>query len=153
MGIMEIMNAKEQLQKALKDAMRANDLVGKRTIRMALSAIQLAEVETRKDLDDSAVFAILQKEIKSREESIQDAKKAARPDLVDEAQDEIAVLKKFLPEQVSQDELEAIVRETIQEVGASSMREMGEVMKVLIPRLQGRATGSQASEVVRKLLA
>jgi uncharacterized protein len=150
---MEIMNAKEQLQKALKDAMRANDLVGKRTIRMALSAIQLAEVETRKDLDDSAVFAILQKEIKSREESIQDAKKAARPDLVDEAQDEIAVLKKFLPEQVSQDELEAIVRETIQEVGASSMREMGEVMKVLIPRLQGRATGSQASEVVRKLLA
>jgi len=147
------MNAKEQLQNALKDAMRDNDLVGKRTIRMALSAIQLAEVETRKDLDDSAVFAILQKEIKSREESIQDAKKAARPDLVDEAQDEIAVLKKFLPEQVSQDELEAIVRETIQEVGASSMREMGEVMKVLIPRLQGRATGSQASEVVRKLLA
>ena len=149
---MEIMNAKEQLQKALKDALRANDPVRKRTIRMALSAIQLAEVETRKELDDSAVFAILQKEIKSREESIQDAIKATRPDLVDEAQEEITVIKEFLPAQLSPDELAAIVKETIQEVGASSMREMGEVMKVLIPRLQGRATGSQASQVVRKFL-
>jgi len=146
------MNAKEKLQKALKDAMRANDPVRKRTLRMALSAIQLAEVDTRKELDDSAVIAILQKEIKSREESIQDANKAGRPDLVDEAQAEMAILNEFLPEQLSPEELEAIVQETIQEVGASSMREMGEVMKVLIPRLQGRATGSQASQVVRKFL-
>jgi len=149
---METMNAKEKLQKALKDAMRANDPVRKRTLRMALSAIQLAEVDTRKELDDSAVIAILQKEIKSREESIQDANKAGRPDLVDEAQAEMAILNEFLPEQLSPEELEAIVQETIQEVGASSMREMGEVMKVLIPRLQGRATGSQASQVVRKFL-
>ena len=152
MCIMETMNAKEKLQKALKDAMRANDPVRKRTLRMALSAIQLAEVDTRKELDDSAVIAILQKEIKSREESIQDANKAGRPDLVDEAQAEMAILNEFLPEQLSPEELEAIVQETIQEVGASSMREMGEVMKVLIPRLQGRATGSQASQVVRKFL-
>ncbi len=146
------MNVKEKLQKALKDAMRSNDTVNKRTIRMALSAIKLAEVETRQELDDTAIFAILQKEIKAHEESIEDAKQAARQDLVDNSLAEIEVLRTFLPQQLSQNELEVIVRQTIEEVGASSMRQMGEVMKVLIPRLEGRATGSQASQMVRELL-
>jgi uncharacterized protein len=150
---MNAMNVKDKLQKALNEAMRSNDTVKKRTIRMALSAIQLAEVETRHELDDTAIFAILQKEIKAHEESIEDAKQAARQDLVDNSLAEIKILRDFLPQQLSQDELEMIVRQTIEEVGASSMRQMGEVMKVLIPRLEGRATGSQASQVVRKLLA
>ena len=149
---MSAMNVKEKLQKALKDAMRSNDTVNKRTIRMALSAIKLAEVETRQELDDTAIFAILQKEIKAHEESIEDAKQAARQDLVDNSLAEIEVLRTFLPQQLSQNELEVIVRQTIEEVGASSMRQMGEVMKVLIPRLEGRATGSQASQMVRELL-
>ena len=149
---MSAMNVKEKLQKALKDAMRSNDTVNKRTIRMALSAIKLAEVETRQELDDTAIFAILQKEIKAHEESIEDAKQAARQDLVDNSLAEIEVLRNFLPQQLSQNELEVIVRQTIEEVGASSMRQMGEVMKVLIPRLEGRATGSQASQMVRELL-
>jgi uncharacterized protein YqeY len=151
---MKIMNVKEQLQNALKDAMRSGDTTKKSTLRMALSAIQLAEVEKRgEELDDNAVIAILQKEIKARNESIQDAKKANRPDLMEASQAEVEILKDFLPEQLSQEELETLARQAVEEVGATEMREMGQVMKVLMPRLQGRATGNQASQEVRKLLA
>ena len=152
MGIMMIMNVKEQIRNALKDAMRSNDKVRKSTLRMALSAIHLAEVDKREELDDTAVIAILHKEIKIRNEAIQDAKQAERPDLIEESQAEIEILKAFLPEQLSQEELETLARQAIEEVGATDMRAMGQVMKVLMPRLQGRATGSQASQVVRKLL-
>jgi uncharacterized protein YqeY len=97
-------------------------------------------------------MAILQKEIKSRQESIADAQKANRPDLVASSQAEIAVLEGFLPRQLSAQELEEVVRQVIAEVGATTLREMGQVMKVLLPRLQGRATGDQASQIVRKFL-
>jgi hypothetical protein len=154
MGIMKIMNVKEQLQNSLKDAMRSGDTVRKSTLRMALSAIQLAEVEKRgQELDDTAMLAILQKEIKSRNEAIQDAEKAGRPDLIDASKAEVEVLKGFLPEQLSQDEWEELARQVIEEVNATDMRSMGQVMKVLMPRLGGRATGNQASQTVRKLLS
>jgi uncharacterized protein YqeY len=143
---------KQQLENALKEAMRANDDLRKRTLRMALSAIRLTEIDKGSALDDNAVMAILQKEIKSRQESIADAQKANRPDLVASSQAEIAVLEGFLPRQLSAQELEEVVRQVIAEVGATTLREMGQVMKVLLPRLQGRATGDQASQIVRKFL-
>jgi uncharacterized protein YqeY len=143
---------KQQLENALKEAMRANDDLRKRTLRMALSAIRLTEIDKGSSLDDNAVMAILQKEIKSRQESIADAQKANRPDLVASSQAEIAVLEGFLPRQLSAQELEEVVRQVIAEVGATTLREMGQVMKVLLPRLQGRATGDQASQIVRKFL-
>ena len=146
------MNTKTQLETALKDAMRASDDVRKRTLRMALSAIRLAEVEKGGALDESALLAILQKEIKSRQETIEDARRAGRPDLEAASQAEIEVLKGYLPQALSPEELENLARQVIAEVGATSMREMGQVMKVLIPRLEGRATGDQASQVVRNLL-
>jgi uncharacterized protein YqeY len=148
-----MMSIKEQLQSRLKDAMRAGDDLNKRTLRMAISAIRLAEIDKGSELDDSAVIAILQKEVKSRQESIEEAQQAGRPELADAAQQEIEVLKAFLPEQLSPEELEAMAKQVIAEVGATSMREMGTVMKVLVPRLEGRATGQQANQVVRKLLA
>jgi hypothetical protein len=149
---MVLVNTKTQLESALKDAMRANDDVRKRTLRMALSAIRLAEVEKGGALDESATLAILQKEIKSRHEVIADAQRANRPDLEADANAEIKVLEEYLPQPFTPEELEALARQVIAEVGATGPREMGQVMKALLPRLQGRATGDQASQAVRKLL-
>ena len=146
------MNTKNQLENALKDAMRAGDDLRKRTIRMALSTIRLAEIDKGAPLDEAAVLSILQKEIKSRQEAIEDARRANRPDLVESSQAEIAVLQEFLPKQLTMEELEALAKQVIAEVGATNVREMGQVMKVLVPRLEGRAPGDQASQVVRRLL-
>jgi len=146
------MNTKNQLENALKDALRAGDDLQKRTIRMALSTIRLAEIDKGAPLDEAAVLSILQKEIKSRQEAIEDARRANRPDLVESSQAEIAVLQEFLPKQLTIDELEALAKQVIAEVGATNVREMGQVMKVLVPRLEGRAPGDQASQVVRRLL-
>jgi len=132
--------------------MRAQDDLRKRTLRMALSAIRLAEIESKQTLDDATVMAVLQKEVKSRQEAIAEAKKANRPDLVEAAQAEIEVLQSYLPQPFSAAELEQLAREAIAEAGATSPRDMGQVMKILMPRLQGRATGSEANQVLRRLL-
>jgi len=146
------MDLKEQLDSALKDAMRSGDEVRKRTIRMVLAEVKNAEIDKGAALDDNGVLSILQKEVKSRRESIADAQRAGRPDLVAESEVEITILDGFLPEAFTPDELEALARQAIEEVNATSIREMGQVMKVLVPRLQGRATGEQASQIVRRLL-
>lgn len=146
------MSVKSQLESALKDAMRASDDLRKRTLRMALSAIRLAEVEKGAALDDTAVLSLLQKEIKARQESIEDARRAKRPDIEAASLEEIAVLQEFLPKQLTPEDLETLAKQVIAEVGATSVREMGQVMKVLMPRLEGRAPGDQASQVVRRLL-
>jgi uncharacterized protein len=146
------MSTKAQLESALKDAMRAQDDLRKRTLRMAISAIRFAEIEKGGELEESAVLAILQKEVKSRHESIADAQRANRPDLEAACREEIAVLEGYLPKPFSPEDLENLARQVIAEVGATSPREMGQVMKILMPRLQGKATGDQASQVVRKLL-
>jgi uncharacterized protein YqeY len=147
------MTTKAQLESALKDAMRAGDDLRKRTLRMVISAIRLAEVEKKGEaLDENAILAILQKEVKSRQETIAEAQKANRPDLAADSQAEIEVLEVYLPKQLSPQALEELARQVIAETGASTLREMGQVMKALIPRLQGQATGEQASQVVRKLL-
>ncbi len=146
------MDLKTTLQSHLKDAMRSGDETRKSTLRMALSAIKLAEVEKNAHLDEAAYLAIIQKEIKSRRESIADAQKANRPDLISQAEQEIKILQDYLPAAFSQEQLESMAKAAISEAGATSIREMGQVMKILLPRLQGRATGDQASQAVRKLL-
>jgi uncharacterized protein len=152
MGIMIVMTTKVDLENSLREAMRSGDAVRKRTLRMALSAIRLAEVEKGAALEEPAVLAILQKEIKSRRESISDAQQAGRPDIAAEAETEIDVLEEFLPQPLSTAELEAMARAAIEEVGATSPRDMGRVMKILMSRVQGRADGAQASQIVRQLL-
>lgn len=146
------MTTKLQLEEALKEAMRSRDDVRRRTLRMVLTAIKLSEVEKGEDLDNSEIMAILQKEVKSRRESVTDAQRAGRSDLVEAAEAEIKVLEEYLPEQLTSDQLEIMAKEAIDEAGATSIREMGQVMKVLMPRIQGQATGEQASQIVRKLL-
>ena len=146
------MTTKLELETALKDAMRAGNEVRKSTLRMVLSTIRLAEVEKGKPLDEVELTAVLNKEVKSRRESIRDAQRAHRPDLIAEAEAEIAVLEGFLPQGLSVEELETLVRQAIAEAGAVSPRDMGQVMKLLQPRLQGRVPGDQVSQAVRRLL-
>ena len=147
------MPTRAELENALRDAMRSGDEQRKSTIRMVLSAVKLAEVEKgASKLDETGLTSIIHKEIKSRREAIADAQKANRQDLINSAQVEIAILEGFLPKSLSAEELENLARQAIAESGATSLREIGQVMKLLMPRLQGRATGEQASQVVRKLL-
>ena len=146
------MKLKEKLQKTLTTAMKARNEDTKRTLRLVMSAIKLAEVEERDELDDSRILGILQKELKTREDSIQEAQAAGRQDLIDQAQREIEILNQFLPKQMDTDELKLLAKEVIQETGASGMRDMGMVMKDLMPKLEGRASGQEASKIVRELI-
>jgi uncharacterized protein YqeY len=149
------MDLKFTLQSDLKDAMRHGEETRKSTIRMALTAIKLAEVEKISPLDEIGYLAVIQKEIKARREAIADAERANRPELITQAEKEIEVLQsylRYLPATLTQEELEDLAKAVIAESGATSIREMGQVMKILMPRLQGRANGEQASQVVRKLL-
>ena len=114
------MDIKKQLNEAMKDAMRSGDTVRKTTVRMALAAIKQVEVDKRTELDDLAVIALLQKEIKNRKEAIEEAKKAGREDLIGDNEAEIAVLEAFLPEAMSADELREIVTAAIAETGVST---------------------------------
>ena len=146
------MPTKQSLEAELKQAMRDGDDVRKRTLRMVLSAIKLAEVEKRAPLDEPALLAVLQKEIKTRRESIADAERAHRDDLIASTQAELAVLHSFLPQALSQEALEEMVRLAIEEVGAAGPQDMGKVMKALMPRIQGRADGKDVSGLVRSRL-
>lgn len=146
------MSIKKDLQLALTQAMKDRDEVRKVPLRLVMAAIKEAEIDKQEALDDSEVLRILQKEAKSRLDTIEDAKKADRPDLIERAEAELAVLKTFLPEELNQEEIEALVRETIAEVGASSMADMGNVMKAIMPKVRGRADGGLVSQMVRKVL-
>lgn len=146
------MNKKQEIQQALTAAMKARDEDTKRTLRLVMSALKLAEVESGGELDEDRVLSILQKEVKTREDIIAESEKAKRPDLVEAAKKEMDILNTFLPRQMDAAELKALAQEAITEAGASSLRDMGEVMKVLMPKLQGRASGSDASKAVRELL-
>jgi uncharacterized protein YqeY len=146
------MDIKTKLENSVKDAMRAGDDVTRGTVRMVLAAIKQVEIDQRVTLEDSAIFGILQKEIKTRREAMDEAGKANRSDLIAENEAEINVLKKFLPEELSENELMVLVKEAIAEVGAISPADMGKVMKILLPRIQGRSPGDSVSKAVRLLL-
>ena len=146
------MDTKQKLENALKEAMRASDDTSKRTVRMALAAIRMAEIDKGSALDENSMLAILQKEIKGRNEAIREAQQANRVDLVSANEAEIKVLEQYLPKGLSPEELREIVQTVISEVGAKTPADMGKVMKALLPRLQGRAPGDQTSQMVKQLL-
>jgi len=147
------MDTKEKLVTTLHEAMKNNNEVVKRTLRMVLTNVKLAEVEKGIALDETSMLALLQKEIKMRNESIAEAEKANRPDLAASNHDEIAVLESFLPKQMSEDELRALVAGAIDEVQAKLPSDMGKVMKTVLPKIQGRAANDQISRVVREMLS
>lgn len=146
------METKKKLELALHDAMRSNNELRKRTIRMALANIKMAEIDSRDTLDEGGVLIILQKELKSRKESIIDAQKADRPDFITIAEAEIKVIEEFLPEPMDDEALKELVRSIILEISANGLKDMGKVIKLVITRVQGRASGDQVSRFVRELL-
>ena len=146
------MDTRQKLETALKDALRSSDELRKQNVRMVMSAIKLIEVEKGTRLDEAGVIGIIQKEVKSRQEALQDAQKANRTDLSNRAIAEISFLETFLPKQMTEEELSNLASETIAEINAVSPADMGKVMKAMMPKVQGRATGDQVNQVVRKLL-
>lgn len=142
-----------KLQNDLVNAMKARDDTQKWVVRLLKSTIELAEVSKGKALTDDEFLGVVQKEIKTRNESLADAQKAHRQDLVDAALAEIEILKTYLPAQLNPNELLELVRQTIVEVNATSSKDMGAVMKVLLPKLQGMATNSEASRIVKEELS
>jgi hypothetical protein len=146
------MDTKNQLEAALKEAMKAGDDVRKRTIRMVLAAIRQVEIDKQVKLDETAMLSIIQKEIKTRKEAVDEARSASRPDIVTATEAEITVLQAYLPMAMNADELKSLAETAIIEVGATSPTDMGKVMKLLMPRVAGRAPGDQVSTTVRQLL-
>ncbi len=147
------MSIQEKINIEIKNAMRNGDELVKTTLRGAIAAIRQIEIDQRKELEEPEIIAVLQKEVKSRKESIADAEKADRPDLIETAKEEIKILVPFLPEAMSEDELKSIIQAVIEEIGASSMADMGKVMGAVMPKVKGRAEGGQINQVVKQLLS
>lgn len=146
------MSLKERLQEDLKSSMKNKDTVRKSVITLVRAAIKQYEVDNRVELDDAEIIDIISKQLKQRKDSLVEFEKAGREDLIEETKSEIQVLKEYLPQQLSEEELQKIVIETISEVGATSMKDMGKIMAIIKPKTVGRADGRKINELVRKNL-
>ena len=144
---------KTQLNEDMKTAMRAKDKPRLGVIRLALAAIKQREVDERIELDDTEVLVVLDKMVKQRRESIRQYREAKRDDLADKEDFEISVIQDYLPTALSDDELQKIIQSAISESGASSMKDMGKLMAVLKPQVQGRADMSAVSKIVKEALS
>jgi uncharacterized protein YqeY len=149
------MSLQEQITNGWKDAMRAGNGLRKDTLSGLRAANKNAEIEARSgvgSMDDDGVLKVIEREAKKRRDAIEEFEKAGRPERVQAEQAELAILQEFLPEQLSEGELETLAREAVAESGAASAKDMGNVMKVLMPKIAGRADGKAASAAVKKLL-
>ena len=145
---------KERIDADLKEAMRSKDELGTSVLRMLKSAVKYKEVEPGAHaLDDTGVMAVIQTLIKQRRDSVEQFLAGKRTDLAEKEEKEIAKLQSYLPAQMSPDELRAEVRAVIAQVGAKGPKDMGAVMKALLPKVQGRAEGKAVSEAVKAELA
>ena len=149
----DVMTIKETLNEKLKEAMKNHDEDGKRVYRMVLSSVKFAEKTSGKELDDSEVTIILQKELKIRKESLAEAQKAGREEAAAEAQKDIDAIEPLLPKQMSEDDLKAAIQAVIEEIGATSPADMGKVMKAVMPKLKGLAANDIISKTVKELLS
>ncbi|HRL12449.1 MAG TPA: GatB/YqeY domain-containing protein [Aggregatilineales bacterium] len=141
---------KTRLNDAVKEAMKNKDAARRDALRMTVSAIKQIEIDTQKELSEDDVLAVLQKEAKKRRETITELTNAGRP--VDSEQFELGVIEEFLPRQMSADEIKAVAQAVIAETGASSAKETGKVMGLVMARVKGSADGKLVSQVVRDLL-
>ena len=146
------MSLKEKLQEDLKSSMKNKDTIKKSVVTLIRAAIKQYEVDNRVELADDAIIDIISKQLKQRKDSLAEFEKANRDDLIEETKSEIQVLEGYLPQQLSEEELEKIVIETIAEVGATSMKDMGKIMSTIKPKTAGRADGRIINELVKKNL-
>jgi uncharacterized protein YqeY len=140
------------MQDALKQAMINKDSARRDVLRMTLSAFKQVEVDERRELSAEDAVTILQREIKKRRDSVDEARKAGREDIASSEEAELKMLDGFLPQQLSRDEIAVLVQDAITQTGAASAKDMGKVMGVLMPKVKGRADGKLVNEVVRDLL-
>ena len=147
------MNLKQQLQDDLKTAMRSRDARRKSALRMVLSAIQYVEVGATEELSNEDTLVILSKEVRRREDALKMMQDAGRTDLAEEEVAELKILKAYLPQQLSVNEITELAETIIQQVGATSVSDLGSVMRHLMPQVKGKADGRTVNQVVRDLLA
>lgn len=143
---------KEKIQEQLKEAMKSKDKARLRTLRMVIAALKNFEVEKMGEATDEEVIQIIQKEVKKRKEAIEEYKKAGREDLAQSEREELEILMEYLPKQLTEDEIRSLALEVIKEVGASSLKDLGKVMKVIMPKVKGRADGKVVNRIVREIL-
>jgi uncharacterized protein YqeY len=146
------MSLKERIQQDMKDAMRAADKPRLGTIRLMLAAIKQIEVDERKVLDDVEVTVVLDRMVKQRRESISQFEKAGRTDLVDQEAAELAIIQTYLPEPLNESELNVLIDDAMAKTGAASIKDMGKVMALLKPGLQGRADMGAVSALIKARL-
>lgn len=144
---------KNELLQDLKEAMKEKDALKKDTITMLRAAILQVEKDSQKVLNDDEICAIVAKEVKKRKESIKEYEDAGREDIANNLKREIEVLSKYLPEQLTEEEITNMVKEAITQSGATSPRDMGKVMGILRPKTAGKADGKVVSDIVKDMLA
>jgi uncharacterized protein YqeY len=146
------MNLAERLNEDMKQAMRDGNKFRLSTIRMVRAAIKNQEIELRRPLEDSDTLNILSRELKQRRDSLQDFERGGREDLVSNVTAEIEIITEYLPKQLTEEEVKAIVVETIQETGASSKADLGKLMGALMPKVKGLADGKLVNAIVQQHL-
>ena len=144
---------KQRIMDDMKSCMREGDKERLGTIRLALSAIKQQEVDSRSTLEDADILAILDKMAKQRRESIEQFEKAGRDDLASKEKDELKVIQTYLPSQLSDEEIASIIDEAIQTTRAQTMRDMGKIMGIIKPKMQGRADMSAVSALIKSRLS
>lgn len=146
------MSLKEQLATDLKEAMKDKDTIRKNAVQSTRAAILQVEKDSKITLDDDGVIGVIAKEVKKRKDVLPDYIKSGREDLIADLNREIEVLTGYLPSQLSQEELDGIVKEAIDKIGATSMKDMGKIMAEVMPKVTGRADGGAVNLTVKKLL-
>lgn len=146
------MSFKERLMADLKASMKNKDKVRKDVITMVRAAIKQKEVDERVELSDEDIIELIAKQVKQKKDALKDFEKGGRQDLVELTQKEIDILMEYLPEQLSEDEIDEIVKAAIEEIGASTMKDMGKAMSYVMPKVKGRADGSLVNKIVRQYL-
>lgn len=146
------MSIKAKLSEDMKTAMKAKDSARLSTIRMLNSSIKNKEIDQRRDLAEDEVMAVISTAVKQRRDSIEQFKTAGRQDLVEKEEAETAILLSYLPQQLTEDEIRGIVKSAITETSATSGKDMGKVMKVIMPQTKGKADGGLVNKVVKELL-
>jgi len=147
------MNLAEQLNEDMKQAMKAGEKFRLSTIRMVRASIKNQEIELRRPLNDDEVLQVVSRDLKQRRDSLQDFERAGREDLVEQMKGEIEIISQYLPKQLNEEEIKAIVMQTIQETGASSKADMGKLMGALMPKVKGRADGKLVNQLVQQVLS
>ncbi len=147
------MSLKDKILQDMKEAMKARDQLRLSTLRLLVSEIKNKEIDAKGELKDEDILAIIQKAVKQRQDSIAQYEKGGRQDLADKEKAELEILKAYLPEELSREEILEIIDQAIAATGASSPKEMGKVMREVMPKVKGRADGKVVNELVRKRLA